>query len=166
MKALVSCIVVIFTIIVLMCTFATPVSAWTSAYTGWYNDFDSVYAEFGMGVYNYYENNTQTSIKLGWSTYNIDNWGTHEWGTLGKLRNRIWYAEGLRIDYEAYPTIDPGEYYVGNVTLGETTYSKVSSSPEDAVIVDTLACEWQIPFNGSYDMLFWENGTITVDCYP
>jgi len=152
----------IIIITVSLCS-AIPAFAWTSASTGWYYDFDSVYAHFSMDVFNYYQNNTSASIDLGWSYYYIDNWDTDPGGALGLLRNRIWYGNGLRTDYTSEPAIAPGEYAVEYLTLGETTYSKI---PAGGVIVDNLACEWQIPFNGSFDMTFYDDLSISVQTFP
>lgn len=163
MKTVITRLVILLAIVAISISPVMPAFAWTGAYTGWHNNFDAVYAQFSMFLANYYEDNTSATIKLGWSYFYIDNWGTHPYGTLGRLRNTVTYANGSPQVYESYPSIAPGEFAVEYLTLGETTYSK---QPMGFVMVESLACEGYLPKNGIWEMIFWADSSITTQYYP
>jgi hypothetical protein len=160
-KILTNFIMALFIVIIMVCS-ASPIFAWTGVSTGW-EDFNGVYSEFSMFVTSYYQNNSSTSVDLGYQYIYIDNWSSDPRGIINLEKVYVFDGYGLPgLTASKTDDVNPGDYYVGNASLGQTNYSKV---PDIAVHTETLACEGFVDFRGTWEMYWWNNLSITTAYY-
>jgi len=163
MKKLLIPLSMLLIIMTISVSFVTPVFAWTGVSTGW-EDCLAAEAEFAMFVTNYYENNTSSSVKLGWSYLWIDFWGDE--GVLTDFTAEVYPGNGtgpILTEYIGDITLYPDDFHIENLDLDSTTYAK---SPGGYVIVRHTAAEGgTMVFNGMWHMWFYTSSISSV-CYP
>jgi hypothetical protein len=127
--------VVSITVLLLNMLMVSSISAaWTSHSTG-FHTFNNLRGDFEMAVHNYYQNNTSSSVELGWASLHIKYPSTC---CIIHQEVVVWDGGDDYSDWGLYDSvqIDEDEYKVISLSLGYQTYTK---SPDGAVTVDNRA---------------------------
>jgi hypothetical protein len=121
-----------------------------------------------MAIIDCYQTNTSSSVYLAYSTFHIDNWGTHPLGVIAKLTNEVYYPVGNKYTAPSvYPDIGPGEYWYGNLSLGYTTYFKDQLGDDDYVMTEHWASDnGLLAYAGHWEVIWWDDLTMETIAYP